>query len=193
MFCHFIRNKAIFKRHKTTVTSLGPSEKASVKRPTPILLLRMTNDAPSNEWSMIWKTRFSHLGYHSVDVAMDIPKEEKEPLRILKTCYDELHQATSKLSFFPPLLISRGESAWKIAQKYVSNKPVSGLVLLPGKEDEMRLPSSQFEPQFPILFVGMNQATGPPEFLDGWIDQVKLDDINNEFQEVMNWMDDIGM
>lgn len=37
---------------------------------------------------MIWKTRFSHLGYHSVDVAMDIPKEEKEPLRILKTCYD---------------------------------------------------------------------------------------------------------
>lgn len=116
----------------------------------------------------------------------------------------ELSQATSDLSFFPPLFISHGEIASRISQKFVSNKPVSGLIMIQAaqaqakqvEEEEMELcnkefPISEFEPRFPLFMISNDS---PPEFLDGWIDHVKLgQDGKSDFEHVMQWMDDVGM
>lgn len=107
----------------------------------------------------------------------------------------ELSKATSDLSFFPPLLVSHGEVAARISQKFVSNKPVSGLVMIdqPSEESvelcQSEFPVSEFEPRFPICMISNKQA---PEFLDGWIDTVELER-GNEFKQLTEWMDDIGM
>lgn len=108
-----------------------------------------------------------------------------------------MKQATSELSFFPPLMISHGELAWRISEKFVSNKPVSGLVLVEDQKasNELlsRYPTSEFEPHFPLL---MLSTAKPPEFLDGWIDHVdmnQVDDGVDEFHQVINWMDQVGM
>jgi hypothetical protein len=52
-------------------------------------------------------------------------------------------------------------------------------------------PISEFEPRFPLFMISNDQ---PPEFLDGWIDHVKLNqDGKNDFEQVMQWMDDVGI
>lgn len=105
-----------------------------------------------------------------------------------------MKQLTSDLSFFPPLLISHGQTAWRIAQKYVSNKPVSGLVLVDQqhKGESLNLPSNEFEPRFPILHVNSHQDSKTPDFLEGWIDVIKTKQ-DQEFKELKNWMDQMGM
>lgn len=132
------------------------------------------------------------MGYHSVDASIELSTNEKDALTRLQLGYKDLTQVTSNLSFFPPLLISKGNTAWSIAQKYVSNKPVSGLILIDGEQDMAQLPHSQFEPHFPILHVNTNQSSQLPSFLEGWIDQVK-GTRKDEFKNVMDWMNDIGM
>lgn len=111
----------------------------------------------------------------------------------------ELKQATSELSFFPPLMVSYGEIAWRISEKFVSNNPVSGLILVENEKVDVpsmllsHYPTSEFEPHFPMLMISTSQ---PPEFLDGWIDHVdmnQVDDEVDEFHQVMNWMDQVGM
>jgi hypothetical protein len=96
-----------------------------------------------------------------------------------------LSHATSQLSFFPPLLVGKGETAWRVCQKYVSNKPVSGLVLVQDK-DTSTLPSNEFEPFFPILVMAENV----PGFLEGdWVVHKKEQDVKN----LLTWMDEEGM
>ncbi|KAI9356631.1 hypothetical protein BD770DRAFT_389757 [Pilaira anomala] len=143
--------------------------------------------------------QFSQLGYFSVDASISLP-EKKEKELLLSTCYQELSKATSDLSFFPPLLISHGEIASRISQKFVSNKPASGLIMIEdstttttttndGKLNEQEFPISEFEPRFPILMISNHSA---PKFLDGWIDQVELKQ-GNEFKDILQWMDELGM
>lgn len=102
-----------------------------------------------------------------------------------------MDKATSDLSFFPPLLVSHGEIAARISQKFVSNKPVSGLVMITDDSlsDSSEFPHSEFEPRFPICMIS-NQS--PPEFLDGWIDHVELKK-GQEFKDLTQWMDEVGM
>lgn len=106
-----------------------------------------------------------------------------------------MNQATSDLSFFPPLIISYGEIATRISQKFVSNKPASGLVMMESdKEDlselcEKEFPISEFEPRFPLFMISNKSA---PEFLDGWIDQTDKKP-GQEFDDLMGWMDEVGM
>ncbi|GAA5817162.1 hypothetical protein MFLAVUS_010704 [Mucor flavus] len=184
-------------RNKITISKLDAAESAAVKRPTPILLLRtvLTNqeEKSSNEWATNIQNEFSKLGYFTVDASITLPPKKDELL--LQTCYQELSKATSDLSFFPPLLVSHGEVAARISQKFVSNKPVSGLVMIdqPSEESvelcQSEFPVSEFEPRFPICMISNKQA---PEFLDGWIDTVELER-GNEFKQLTEWMDDIGM
>lgn len=105
----------------------------------------------------------------------------------------ELSKATSDLSFFPPLLVSHGEIAARISEKFVSNKPVSGLVMIVTEnslsDTTGEFPHSEFEPRFPICMIS-NGA--PPEFLDGWIDHVDLKK-GQEFEDLTQWMDEVGM
>lgn len=54
---------------------------------------------------------------------------------------------------------------------------------------EKEFPTSEFEPRFPLFMISNKKA---PEFLDGWIDQVKLKP-GQEFKDLMQWMDEIGM
>lgn len=54
---------------------------------------------------------------------------------------------------------------------------------------QSEFPVSEFEPRFPICMISNKQA---PEFLDGWIDTVELEK-GNEFKQLTEWMDDIGM
>ncbi|KAG1442366.1 hypothetical protein G6F56_011091 [Rhizopus delemar] len=141
---------------------------------------------------MEWQKEFSQLGYYSVDAMVHLPKHEG--VDVLQYCYEDLKQLTSDLSFFPPLLISHGQTAWRIAQKYVSNKPVSGLVLVDQqhKGESLNLPSNEFEPRFPILHVNSHQDSKTPDFLEGWIDVIKTKQ-DQEFKELKNWMDQMGM
>lgn len=107
----------------------------------------------------------------------------------------ELKQATTELSFFPPLMISFGQVAWRISQKYVSNKPVSGLVMVDASNDDsnsellQKYPMSEFEPHFPLLMVS---NSNPPTFLDGWVDHIAPNDTHT-FEQVVDWMDQVGM
>lgn len=55
--------------------------------------------------------------------------------------------------------------------------------------NELEFPISEFEPRFPILVISNHS---PPEFLDGWIDQVELKQ-GNEFKDILQWMDELGM
>ncbi|KAI8058650.1 uncharacterized protein B0P05DRAFT_278445 [Gilbertella persicaria] len=177
----FTAKRGLFvpKRYKVTLTKANPSPQAQIKRPTPILFVRTLLDSP---------TKLSDLGYASVDAAIHIKPEQQDPL---STYYRELSQVTNDLSFFPPLMISRGPIAWRISQKYVSNKPVSGLVMVDSDQDESCLlpayPTSPFEPHFPICMVSRQS---PPDFLEGWIDHYACED---EITQVLVWMDEMGM
>lgn len=107
--------------------------------------------------------KFSSAGYYSVDASITLPEKSKDQL-LLQSCYAELNQATSDLSFFPPLIISYGEIATRISQKFVSNKPASGLVMMESdKEDlselcEKEFPISEFEPRFPLFMISNKSA-----------------------------------
>jgi hypothetical protein len=106
----------------------------------------------------------------------------------------DLKQATAELSFFPPLMISFGQVAWRISQKYVSNKPVSGLMMIDADAENNsellhKYPISEFEPHFPLLMLSKSNV---PTFLDGWIDHIEPND-TDKFEQVINWMDQVGM
>ncbi|KAI7886377.1 uncharacterized protein EV154DRAFT_521256 [Mucor mucedo] len=136
------------------------------------------------------QNKLSQLGYFTVDAAIDLP-EKKEGESLLDTCYKELTKATTDLSFFPPLLISHGDKAARISQKFVSNKPVSGLVMMDSDtvSDLTEFPLSEFEPRFPICMISKGP---PPEFLDGWIDHLPLKK-GQELKDLEQWMDQVGM
>ncbi|KAI9281566.1 hypothetical protein BY458DRAFT_498971 [Sporodiniella umbellata] len=177
------------KRYKTTVCSAGPNENAAIKRPIPILLLRVAQD--KNDW-LNWQKQFSELGYYSVDALIHLPEKENIDI-LLQDCYEDLVNVSSQLSFFPPLMISQGPTAWCISQKYVSNKPVSGLVLVDlMQKTGLKLPSYPFEPHFPILHLNTLATSTLPAFLEGAVDVVQAKQ-QQEFKHVLDWMDDIGM
>ena len=111
------------------------------------------------------------------------------------SCIIDLKQATAELSFFPPLMISFGQVAWRISQKYVSNKPVSGLMMIDANADDVnsellqKYPISEFEPHLPLLMLSNSKV---PTFLDGWIDHIEPND-TDKFEQVIDWMDQVGM
>ncbi|KAI9483376.1 MAG: hypothetical protein EXX96DRAFT_557985 [Benjaminiella poitrasii] len=197
------------KRTKFTLAKMDASETCPIQRPTPILLLNTiaTKDVHDKQdifdWSNKLQSQFSKEGYFSVSINMTLPdKEDKEPL---KTCYQELKQATSELSFFPPLMISSGEIAWRISQKYVSNRPVSGLIMVEEHQKQQPppinqeildkfYPTSEFEPHFPLLMIS-SSSSSVPHFLNGWIDHINLESTSSHhlFKTIIQWMDDIGM
>lgn len=92
-------------------------------------------------------------------------------------------------------MISFGQVAWRISQKFVSNKPVSGLVMVDARNDDnnsellLKYPMSEFEPHFPLLMLSNLKA---PPFLDGWVDQLVPNDTDT-FAQVVDWMDQVGM
>ncbi|GAN01420.1 conserved hypothetical protein [Mucor ambiguus] len=178
----------IVSRNKITITNYNASETCNVHRPTPILLLRTNN---ADKIPCLWQQKFSELGYSSVQAYIELPQDQ-EPLQ---TSYGELKQATTELSFFPPLMISFGQVAWRISQKYVSNKPVSGLVMVEASNDDsnsellQKYPMSEFEPHFPLLMLSNSKA---PLFLDGWVDHIAPNDTDT-FAQVVDWMDQVGM
>ncbi|OBZ89045.1 hypothetical protein A0J61_02917 [Choanephora cucurbitarum] len=186
---HVNRIQWLYRRTKVTVTKVEPSPEATIKRPTPILLVRVVlNGIDAKPWARCWQSRMSQLGYSSVDAAIDVESTDHS----LSKYYEELSQVTAELSFFPPLMISHGMLAWRISQKYVSNKPLSGLVMIGNEEQDATVdlsvyPDDTFEPHFPIYMIS-RQA--PPEFLEGWID---YDLPKNESDQVIAWMNDIGM
>ncbi|KAK4511575.1 uncharacterized protein ATC70_012791 [Mucor velutinosus] len=175
-------------RSRITITNYNASETSNVHRPTPVLLLRTNKD---DKIPCLWQQKFSELGYSSVQAYIELPQDQ-EPLQ---TSYGELKQATTELSFFPPLMISFGQVAWRISQKYVSNKPVSGLVMVEASDDDsssellQKYPMSEFEPHFPLL---MLSNSNPPPFLDGWVDH-SAPHGTDTFGQVVDWMDQVGM
>lgn len=101
---------------------------------------------------------------------------------------------TSELSFFPPLLISFGDIAWRLSEKYVSNKPVSGYIMVDKEQQEEEPIKSypilhEFEPLFPILMISKQHQ--PPSFLEGYIDYHNKE--VNQVETVVQWLDDYGM
>ncbi|CEP13289.1 hypothetical protein [Parasitella parasitica] len=110
----------------------------------------------------------------------------------------ELKQATAELSFFPPLMISFGQVAWRISQKFVANKPVSGLMMIDDDYQDnqtalqllRKYPPSEFEPHFPLLMISDSNA---PAFLEGWIDHIVPNDTTDKFEQAIDWMDQVGM
>ncbi|CAO3633443.1 unnamed protein product [Cunninghamella blakesleeana] len=93
-------------------------------------------------------------------------------------------------SFFPPLLIGHGTEAMRVCQKYVCNKPVSGLVLVDdGKhmekdDDESLLPSMEFEPYFPIYLICPTKKI--PAFLK---ECDHIDPSTHQLQHMIDWME----
>ncbi|KAI8336475.1 hypothetical protein BD560DRAFT_451020 [Blakeslea trispora] len=187
----------LYKRNKVTVTKVEAALEASVKRPTPILLVRtVLKETDTKSWATDWQTKLSQLGYSSVDAAIDVqPRDHSLSKYYQEAVADlelELSQVTAELSFFPPLMISHGMLAWRISQKYVSNKPLSGLVMIEHQEQDTNIdlsayPDSEFEPHFPLYMISRHP---PPKFLEGWID---YDQPANEIDQVIAWMNDIGM
>ncbi|KAI8886994.1 hypothetical protein K501DRAFT_283574 [Backusella circina FSU 941] len=179
------------KRNKVTVSTLEASETATLRRPTPILFLQTDNIYNSKEWTNNCKKELCESGYTSFDAVMTLPNHDNndDQQQLLQICYQELSQATSQLSFFPPLLIGKGETAWRVCQKYVANKPVSGLVLVHQDKDTSSLPSNEFEPFFPILVMGGGDDV--PGFLEegDWVVHKKDKDIKT----ILTWMDEEGM
>ncbi|KAI8643800.1 hypothetical protein BD408DRAFT_414229 [Parasitella parasitica] len=179
----------LISRDKITITNCNASETCEIHRPTPILLLRTNR---TDKVPCLWQKRFSELGYSSVQAYIELP-EGQEPLQ---TCYKELSQATAELSFFPPLMVSFGQVAWRISQKYVSNKPVSGLMMVDDQDNHTALellrkyPASEFEPHFPLLMLSNSDA---PAFLENWIDHIVPNDTADRFEQAVDWMDQVGM
>ncbi|KAI7908164.1 ceramidase-domain-containing protein [Cokeromyces recurvatus] len=190
-----------FKRNKFMLTKMNASETCSLQRPTPILLLNTikTENEKSQQEKAVkwWQTQFSKEGYSTISILMSLPDDskDKEPL---KTCYEELKQATSELSFFPPLMISSGEIACRISQKFVSNKPVSGLIMLKHEKSihsyllNKLYPTSEFEPYFPILIISSSSSCLPNFLNNDCVDHIKLNEEDkNAFNHVIQWMDNI--
>ncbi|KAG0182520.1 hypothetical protein DFQ29_003746 [Apophysomyces sp. BC1021] len=168
-------------RSIATLRATTASVTAKVKRPTPIVLLETH---ASKDWSATWQNRLSQLGYSSTSIHLENDT--------LDGHYKDLTQATKHLSFFPPLLIGYGDITWRVCQKYVSNQPVSALVLVeqqnaPRAPDSM--PSHEFEPHFPIFMVSQQ---APPPFLDGLIDHEQGRD-DEALDRVVGWMEDVGL
>lgn len=93
-------------------------------------------------------------------------------------------------------MISFGQVAWRISQKFVSNKPVSGLVMVEASHDDsspellQKYPMSEFEPHFPLLMLSNSKA---PPFLEGWVDHIAPTSDADAFEQVVDWMDQVGM
>ncbi|KAL0082762.1 hypothetical protein J3Q64DRAFT_1753035 [Phycomyces blakesleeanus] len=178
-------------RSKVSLTAMDASNSSPIKRPTPILILE--TNAPKG-WSAEWQNRLSQLGYMSTVAHLSITDKHLGPDERLNMYYKELSDCTKSLSFFPPLFIGHDYESWRVCQKYVSNKPVSGLVLLePKHSTKTDLPSSEFEPRFPIALVSSLPNSTPPAFLEGWIDHETVNEDNEMFKRMITWMDDVGM
>ncbi|KAI9018517.1 hypothetical protein CLU79DRAFT_760670 [Phycomyces nitens] len=173
---------------RSKVTMCFADSTKSPKKPTPILILE--TNAPKG-WSREWQERLSEIGYMSTVAHLSKDSPKIGPEEQLNTYYKELSDSTKSLSFFPPIIIGRGTDAWRVCQKYVSNKPVSGLILLDTKESSS-LPSSEFEPRFPIALIS-KEDTQPPGFLEGWIDHEIVNGEEEVFGKMTGWMDDVGM
>lgn len=111
----------------------------------------------------------------------------------------DLVQAMQEHTYFPPLLIGHGDDAWKTCQKYVCNKPVSGLVLI--HHDHANgplspLPSFEFEPHFPLCVMAP-MGKVPPFLQDEQVDHVEtsssMDTTDTVLQHTLKWMDDANM
>ncbi|CAO3587979.1 unnamed protein product [Absidia cylindrospora] len=195
-------------RHRVTLIQHDFADNVKVKRPLPIVLVQSSNDMDTR-WPARWQKKLAEAGYRSSHIRLQredsTPSETQSPLDIW---YKDLVQAMREHSYFPPLLIGHGEEAWKTSQKYVSNNPVSGLVLIhPSRTDnddtttEAAIPSLEFEPHFPLLVV--SPANKVPLFLqDEHVDHVdtsattvanSMDDDDTSLEHTLDWMDDVNM
>lgn len=88
------------------------------------------------------------------------------------------------------MLLAHNGPAWRLAQKYVSNKPVTALVLTGADQPDLQVKSYEFEPQFDILAA----THTPPAFLEGMVDQVvPHKDEEKCIDQVCEWMDEVGI
>ncbi|ORZ21176.1 hypothetical protein BCR42DRAFT_406985 [Absidia repens] len=196
------------RRHRVTLIQQDFADKVKVKRPLPIVLVQSSNDMDTS-WPARWQKKLAEAGYRSSYIRLQREDSTSGEIQSsLDIWYKDLVQAMREHSYFPPLLIGHGEEAWKTSQKYVSNNPVSGLVLIhPSKNDnddttaEAAMPSLEFEPHFPLLVV--SPANKVPLFLqDEHVDHVDtsattatngMDGDDMSLQHTLDWMDDVNM
>ncbi|KAI8338932.1 hypothetical protein BC941DRAFT_451251 [Chlamydoabsidia padenii] len=193
-------------RSKVTLIQHDFADGVKVKRPLPIVLVQSSQDLDTS-WPLRWQQKLGELGYRSSYIHLEQEQAGASTTSPLDIWYKDLVQAMQEHSYFPPLLIGHGDEAWKTCQKYVCNKPVSGLVLIHQQEEEEeeeddtndnKLPSMEFEPHFPLCLISpMNKV---PVFLqDDNVDHLDTLTINKEdyhdsvLKHTLNWMDDANM
>ncbi|KAI8089175.1 uncharacterized protein BX664DRAFT_332356 [Halteromyces radiatus] len=143
-------------------------------------------------WPSRWQKILINKGYRSSWIHLHKCKSQA-----LDIWYKDMTQAMQEHSYFPPVLIGHGLEAWRACQKYVSNKPVSGLVLIHrAGEDKVAddIPCFTFEPHFPLLVVApLNKI---PLFLQEQVDHVLTDSPGGHdllLQHTLDWMNDVNM
>ncbi|ORZ03272.1 hypothetical protein BCR43DRAFT_483045 [Syncephalastrum racemosum] len=176
---------------RLSTTTVEPSPVAARKRPTPVLLLHVQEEKAKFPWNAsLWQKRFAQLGYQST-----LALYEQRPGALLTDAtlnqwYDDLTAAVGEQHFFPPMLLAHDGPAWRLAQKYVSNKPVSAFVLTGADRPDLQVKSYEFEPQFNILLA----TRTPPAFLEDVVDQVvPHEDEEKRIDQVCEWMDEVGI
>ncbi|KAI8063260.1 hypothetical protein BC940DRAFT_111032 [Gongronella butleri] len=176
----WVRNKVTVVQHDAT----GP-----VKRPAPVVLVQSSDDKDTR-WPKAWQAKLGELGYQSTWVRLE-ESDDASGSR-LDTWYQDLCRIMQQHSYFPPLVIGHGLEAWRVNQKYVCNKPVSGLVLVHGQRDTLdkTLPSMEFEPYFPLLVVSPKEHV-PDFLLDDDVD--RIDAAEGYLEHTLAWMDENGM
>ncbi|KAI9302350.1 hypothetical protein BJ944DRAFT_121717 [Cunninghamella echinulata] len=173
-------------RNKVTLIQRDFTDDIKIKRPLPIVFVQSSQDV-DKKWPTDWQNTFMNIGHRSTWIHLN-NESEKSGTQKLNIWYQDLVQIMQEHSYFPPLLVANGQEAWKVCQKYVCNKPVSGLILVDkdngDDENQEDLPSMEFEPYFPIYLICPSKKV--PSFLQ------QCDHMNtstHHLQHMIDWMD----